>query len=188
MAFVYSYFKFIKAEETYIGGFNFLDEEITIETESKSLKVKSQEMFKLAIKKRGEIEVAITDSTGKSVRSNKYLVGQKKGIIMEYVSERDLRECIVKSNVSNVYYKIDEENFINEFEILKNRATESFYYELESGTDTFVYPGFYEKELLPTKLEKDSKVIGLFFVKCENLSDESKMTSDMLGSIYFESE
>jgi hypothetical protein len=182
------YVKFFKPETTLIGGFNWFDEKVIVTVEGQEITVDPMQMFKLQVKKRGTLIVTVNRENDINVRETKYYVGNHRGLILELISNYEDKECVVVADVSNIYYKIDEEGDVKNIVTLSNKPQESFYYEIPNDIllNYFVYPGNYSRSLLPENLPKDEKVLGIFFVNCNNLDNQSSLNSDILGSIYYD--
>lgn len=185
---IYIYSNFIKSEVTVISGFNLTSERVKIVTEDISIDVEPEQMYKLQIQRKGELRLSIKDELGDNIRENQYLIGEDPSIILELVSNTN-SQCIVEADVSNIYYDKGEETAIGEYEVLNDKEpTQTFVKEISQNLNYYVYPGRYSKDQLPDILPTGTTLKGLFFVNCENLEDIEQLNSDILGSIFFESQ
>lgn len=186
---IFIYTKFFKLDVTFIGGFNWLDEDIIIAINGEEQTVEPMDMFSLKIYKRGELIVKIKNMQDQTIRENMYYLNGIPASILELATLVEENQCVVKADVSNIYYKTKEEATAKDIIALTDSPTESFYYELtgkDINLEYYVYPGHYSQEFLPEQLPQEMKVIGLFFVDCGNLEDDKKLQADILGSIYYE--
>lgn len=185
---VFVYFTFIKTEPTVISGFNWTEGVIKVKINSDLFEVQPNNMFSKTISVKGELIVSFFDSDNKPIRENRYLVGSKTTVILENISTED-NQCIVEADVSNIYYEVSEESLVTNFTILNDKKpSSSFFINTDHDLKFYVYPGRYTKDQLPEILPKEEKILGLFFIDCENINSNETLTSDILGSIFYDSE
>lgn len=183
---LFIYFNFFKAEPTIVAGFNWTNSKITVETDDKVVEVEPNNMYSITIQRKGDLIVTLNDENGEAIRENRFLIGHTKSIILELVSSTQ-NQCLVEADVSTLYYDLGGEARVSEFTLLnEGKPTNSFVYETDADMKFYVYPGRYSKDLLPELLPKDQKVLGVFFVDCENIENVDNLNSDILGSIFYE--
>jgi hypothetical protein len=188
---IFLYDKLFRPGRTIVSGFNWLDEDIIVKVAEQEIDVDAMSMFSVDIYKRGEIIVTIADTQGEAIRENKYYLSGTDANILELVSVVKENQCVVRADVSDIYYKIGDDSSLGNYIVLSEESVESFFYEIDPEVinfDYYVYPGHYSQAYLPDVLPYEEKLWGLFFVDCENTSDEDKLKADILGSIYYEQE
>ena len=173
-----------------ISGINWYEEEIIIKVGARELKVDSFDMFSFDITSRGNVLISVQTVEGKTIHENQYFINSNNSIILELLSPVEENQCIISADVSEIYYEINEsEEKIRDVSILSNKSTSLFQIDLDKlkyDFEYFVYPGNYQKDLLPEELLEEKKVMGVFFVECGNIDNEETLRSDILGSIYYE--
>lgn len=181
------YTKVFKTEVTFISGFNWTEDKITVKVKNESVDVEAGEMFSIQLRTKEKVLVSIYEASGGIIRENIYDIGNKPAIIMELISSQKENECIVKADVTNVYYNINDGVKIQDTVVLKDEATESFIYKYDGKVDLtyLVYPGSYDSGFLPSDIYEHRKVEGLFFVECKNIDNPEDLHADILGSIYY---
>lgn len=172
-----------------ISGFNWLQDDITVSASGSEVSAETLREFSLNIDNKGETIVTIKDSSDRVIRENKYDTQNKNGLILELVSSVQENQCVIKTDVTDIYYKINEDFILGDFQTLSDKAVTSYFYEFDpqnTNTNFIVYPGRYNKEKLPDQIPEGQNVEGIFFVDCNNIKDKTKLRADILGSVYFE--
>jgi hypothetical protein len=181
------YFNFFQTNQIIVSGFNWLEEDVIIEVEDQSVRIESQESFKIPLETTDNILVSINTINGTNIRENRYNIQGKDILALELISSRDERQCLVEANVTDIYYNKGED-YIKELKILKDNPFQSTIYEIEDKVDIkyFAYPGNYASQFFPDEINENQKVYGVFFVECNLLENEKELLSDILGSVYYQ--
>lgn len=179
------YDRYLSAQTTYLGGFNWYDEKITVIWENKELEVEPGDMFSMEVTKKGESIVSFLNSKGDVIRENRYLLDGRGGAILEILSPTKENQCLYQADVTNYYYKQDSGDTIRSIEKITETSVDSYFYRIENGANVqLVVPGLYIDDFLPDKIDVNKKVRGIFFVEC-SANEQDEIKADILGSLNY---
>jgi hypothetical protein len=172
---------FFRSQTKLISGVNLYTQPVVVKVGHHKAELLPFDSYNFTVSDFEPITVEITDTSGLPLTTRKHNLTRTAGIAIDILSDNDAAKfCFVSANVQALHYSTTSATSEpTNIQVIISEGANTLYYPVAAISNTVLVPDLYDGSKLPTIVDRQQRVWGIYPVDCNDISDKEALTNDI---------
>jgi len=173
---------FFRSQAKLITGINLYTQPIIVKVGQQKAELQPFDSYSFTTTEFAHLKVEVTDLSGLLMTTRSHPVSRAAAIAIDIFSANDsAKYCFASASVQSIYFADSlATSQPTDIQILNTEGSNSFYYAVSSVSNTTLAPGLYDGKSLPSVVDRQQRVWGIYPIDCTDIGDNDAVSNTIL--------